>query len=413
MGIGAFNIRPGKTPGSPVAELLLYFAVHHPSGASMQYRDLEDIEGFRSGVRGFVEKEVIPRAAYYDARHEFPREIVNAMSRMGYMGILVPEEYGGWGKDYLAYAVVCEEVSRGCGSSGIIVSVNNSLAIYPVLAYGSEEQKKMFLPRMAKGEKLGCFALTEPNAGSDPAALSTIAQRSGDGYIISGTKRFITTGASAGLIILFAKTNPELKHRGISAFVVDKDKGGVRVEKLEEKLGIRASDTAELVFEDCYVGPESLLGKEGDGFKIAMDTLDCGRIGVGAQALGIAQRALDESLSHAKRRVQFGQPIGKHQAISTYLADMSAQIEAARLLIYKACRVRNAGLRSTVESAMAKMYASDIAMSCTITACQICGSSGINEATPLPRLMRDAKITQIYEGTNEIMRLVISSGLIK
>jgi len=379
----------------------------------MPYKDLEDIEGLRADIKAFVDKDIVPKAADYDARHEFPWPIVKAMSERGYMGVMVPKEYGGWGKDYLAYAIASEEVSRGCGSSGIIVSVNNSLAIYPVMAYGTEEQKRKFLPPMARGEKLGCYALTEPNAGSDPAMMTTIATRSGDGYVISGTKRFITTGANSKLAIVFAKTQPELRHRGISVFVVDKDEAGVKIGKLEEKLGIRASDTAELIFEDCRVGPEALLGKEGDGFKIAMDTLDCGRIGVGAQGLGIAQRALDESLTYAKTRVQFGQPIGKQQAIANYIADMATQVEAARLLIYKACCVRNSGARSPVESAMAKMFASDTAMQCTITACQIMGSEGVNEARVASRLMRDAKITQIYEGTNEIMRVVVASGLIK
>jgi butyryl-CoA dehydrogenase len=372
-----------------------------------------DPERFRAEVRQFVEKEIYPHAAEWDAKEQFPWDQVKEMGRRGYLGIFVPEEYGGMGLDYLPYAIASEEAARGCGSCGVIVSVNNSLACFPVKTYGSEEQKRKYLTPMAKGEQLGCFALTEPNAGSDPIMMSTLAKRTGDEYIISGTKRFITTGANSRIAIVFAKTSPELKHKGISAFIVDKERSGVKIDKHEEKLGIRASDTDELVFDDVRVPKENLLGNEGDGFKIAMDTLDCGRIGIGAQAVGIAQRALEESLAHAKTRVQFGQPIGKNQAISTYLADMATQIEAARLMVYKACHVRNSGARSSVESAMAKMFASDVAMQCSITACQIMGSEGVNESRPAARLMRDAKITQIYEGTNEIMRVIVASGLIK
>lgn len=377
----------------------------------MKFKLSEEHEMIRKMVRDFAEKEVAPSAAERDEEERFDREIFDKMAELGLTGIPWPEEYGGIGSDYLAYAIAVEELSRVCASTGVTLSAHTSLASWPIYKFGTEEQKKKYLVPLARGTKIGAYGLTEPNSGSDAGGMKTTARKEGDKYILNGSKIFITNGGVADIYIVFALTDPEKRHRGTSAFIIEKDFPGFKVGKKESKLGIRSSPTTEIIFEDCRVPAENLLGEEGQGFKIAMMTLDGGRNGIAAQAVGIAQGAFDLALNYAKERVQFGKPIIENQGISFKLADMATNIEAARLLTYQAAWLESEGLPYGKASAMAKLFAGDTAMAVTTEAVQIFGGYGYTKEYAVERMMRDAKITQIYEGTQEIQRLVISRML--
>ncbi len=365
-------------------------------------------------VREFAEKEVAPIAAELDEKEEYPTETLKKMAKLGLLSIIIPQEYGGAGLDTISYEIVVEEISRKCAATGVVTSVHNSLAAWPIMKYGTEEQKKKYLPILAKGEKIGAFAGTEPNAGSDLGAMSTTAILKGDKYIINGDKTFITSGPVAGIIIVFAVTDKKAGAKGISAFIVESDMKGYKVGSVFEKLGINASKTSELIFEDMEVPKENLLGKEGEGFKICLATLDGGRIGIAAQAVGIAQAALDECIEYSKQRQQFGRPIAKFQAIQWMIADMATRIEAARLLTLNAAYTKDhTEGRFSKEAAMAKLYASETAMDAVIKAVQIHGGYGYTKEYTVERLFRDAKITEIYEGTSEVQRMVIASSLLR
>lgn len=364
-------------------------------------------------VREFAEKEIAPVAAELDKKAEYPTKILEKMAKLGLLGIIIPTEYGGAGLDTISYAIVIEEISRKCASTGVITSVHNSLVSWPIIKYGTEEQKKKYLPILAKGEKIGAFAGTEPNAGSDLGAMQTTAVLKGDKYIINGDKTFITSGPKAGILIVFAVTDKSAGSKGISAFIVENTFKGFKVGSVFDKMGINANHVSELVFENMEVPKENLLGKEGEGFKIALSTLDGGRIGIGAQAVGIAQACLDESIEYAKQRQQFGRPISSFQAIQWMLADMATRIEAARLLVYNAAYKKDKGERVSKEAAMAKLFASETAVEAAIKAVQIHGGYGYTKEYTVERLFRDSKITEIYEGTSEVQRLVISNSLLK
>lgn len=373
----------------------------------------DEQEMTRQMVRDFAEKEVQPSAAERDETETFSREIFDKMGQLGLTGIPWPEEYGGAGSDYISYAIAVEELSRVDASTGTTLSAHISLASWPIFKYGTEEQKKKYLEPMALGEKLGAFALTETTAGTDAAAGQATAKLDGDSYILNGTKIFITNAGEAEIYIVFALTDPEKKARGMSAFIVEKGTPGFTFGKKEQKMGLRSSPTLEIIFEDCRVPRENLLGSEGEGFKIALSTLDGGRSGIAAQAVGIAQGALDEAVAYAQSREQFGQPIARFQAISFMLADMATKVEAARLLTYQAAFLESKGLPYGKASAMAKLFASEAAMEITTNAVQIFGGYGYTRDYPVERFMRDAKITQIYEGTSEAQRMVISRYLLK
>ena len=364
-------------------------------------------------VREFAEKEVAPIAADLDKTGEFPTKTLEKMAKLGLLGIVIPTEYGGAGLDTISYATVVEEISRKCASTGVITSVHNSLVSYPIMKYGTEEQKKKYLPILAKGEKIGAFAGTEPNAGSDLGGMQTKAVLKGNKYIINGDKCFITSGDKAGIFIVFAVTDKEAGSKGISAFIVESNTPGFKVGSLFDKLGINANHVTELIFENMEIPRENLLGKEGEGFKIALGTLDGGRIGIAAQAVGIAQAALDESIEYSKQRQQFGRPISKFQAIQWMIADMATKIEAARYLVYNAAYTKDKGERFSKEAAMAKLFASETAMEAVIKAVQIHGGYGYTKEYTVERLFRDAKITEIYEGTSEVQRMVIAGSLLR
>ncbi len=367
----------------------------------------------RDTARDFAAKELGPIAAQIDAECRFPEEVVAQMGELGLMGIYIPEEYGGAGADMLSYALAVEEVSRICGSTGVTLSAHTSLACDPILSFGTEEQKKKYLVPLASGEKLGCLALTEPGAGSDAGSGIATADKEDGGYVINGTKNFITNGGTAEYAIVFAKTDKTAGTKGMSAFIAERSFEGYNIGKVEHKLGINASTTVELVFENMKVPAENLLGKEGQGFKIAMNTLNGGRIGIASQAVGIAQAALDESIKFAKERVQFGKPIAALQAIQWMIADMKTRLDAARLLTYRAASTKDAGENYVIESATAKLYASEAATWITHKGIQIHGGYGYSKEYPVERFYRDARITEIYEGTSEIQRLIISSMLLK
>lgn len=379
----------------------------------MNFTLTEEQEMLRKMVHDFAKNEVEPTAAERDEEERFDREIFDKMAELGLTGIPWPEEYGGIGSDFVSYVIAVEELSRVCASTGVTLSAHISLASWPIFKFGNEEQKKTYLSQLATGEKLGAYALSEPGAGSDVSSMRTQAKLEGDHYVLNGNKVWITNGGVADIYIVFAKTDPEAGSRGVSAFIVEKDTPGFTTGKKEKKLGIRSSPTTELIFEDCKVPKENLLGEEGQGFKIAMMTLDGGRNGIAAQAVGIAQGALDESVSYAKEREQFGQPIAKLQGISFKLADMATQIEASRLLTYQAAYLESEGLPYAKASAMAKLNAGDAAMKITTEAVQVHGGYGYTKDYPVERYMRDAKITQIYEGTQEIQRLVIGRMVTK
>ena len=379
----------------------------------MDFNLTEEQEAIKTMVREFAENEIEPIAADIDKSMEFPIENVKKMGKVGFMGMMVPPEYGGAGAGAISYVTAIQEVSKVCASTGVIMSVNNSLVCHPLLAYGTEEQKQKFLKPLASGEKLGAFCLTEPGAGTDASAQATTAVLDGDEYVLNGSKVFITNGSDADTFIVFAMTDKSQGTRGISAFIVEKDTPGFTLGKYEDKLGIRASGQVELFFSDCRIPKENLLGKEGAGFKIAMGTLDGGRIGIAAQAVGIAQAALEESIKYSKERVQFGRPIATKQAIQWMIADMASRIEAARLLLYRAAAAKDAGKRYSYEAAMAKLVASEAAMDVTTKAIQIHGGYGYTKDYPVERFFRDAKITEIYEGTSEVQRMVISGTLLR
>jgi butyryl-CoA dehydrogenase len=367
----------------------------------------------RDMVREFAAKEIAPEAARHDRTREFPHENVRKCADLNLMGVMVPEEYGGSGLDTVSYVLIIEELSRACASTGVIVSVNNSLFLHPVEKFGTEDQKRRFLPPHARGEKLGCYCLSEPNAGSDAGNQETTAVRKGDRYVLNGTKNFITNGVAADTALVFASTDRSKKHHGISAFLVEKGTPGFRLGKDEVKLGITCSGSVEMVFEDCEIPAGNRLGEEGQGFKIAMNTLDGGRIGIAAQAVGIARAALEEATRYARERKAFGKSIGEFQAIQFMLADMATEVDAARLLTHRAAWTKDSGARYTTEAAQAKLFASEVAMRAAVKGVQIFGGYGYMNEYPMERYFRDAKITEIYEGTSEIQRLVIAGSLLK
>ncbi|HBX43541.1 MAG TPA: acyl-CoA dehydrogenase [Deltaproteobacteria bacterium] len=364
-------------------------------------------------ARSFAQKEVLPKAAELDETGRFPEELVRKMADLGLMGVAVPEEYGGAGMDNICYVIAMEEIARACASTSVILSVNNSLACDPILKFGSEEQKRGTLVPLASGRHLGCFGLTEPGAGSDAGSQKTTAIREGSRYIVNGTKNFITNAPHADTCILFAMTDKETGHKGITAFILDMKSKGITIGKNEKKLGISASATASIILEDVEIPEENRLANEGDGFKVAMHTLDGGRIGIAAQAIGIARASLEDALAYAKERKQFGQPIANFQAIQWMLADMATEIDASRLLAYRAAWLKDRNARHSKESSMAKLYASETAMRASVKGIQIHGGYGYIKEYPAERHFRDAKITEIYEGTSEIQRLVISAALLK
>jgi len=364
-------------------------------------------------VRDFAQKEIEPVASDNDKEGRFPEEIIKRLGEIGIMGMTVPKEYGGAGADTVSYTIAIEEISRACASTGIAVSVNNSLACFPILAFGTEPQKQRFLVPLAKGEKLGAFGLTEPSAGSDAAMQQTVAAKRGDGYVINGVKHFITNASRADTYIVFAMEDKTKGTRGISAFILEKGDPGFTFGTIEDKLGIRASVTAELIFEDCRIPADRLLGESGKGFKIAMATLDGGRIGVASQALGIAQAALDRSIKFAKEREQFGKPIAAQGAIQEAIANMATDVEAARMLVRYAAWCKDNKRPYTAPAAMAKLFASETAMKVATKAIQVHGGYGYMKDYPVERYFRDAKITELYEGTSEIMRMVVALNTLK
>jgi len=372
----------------------------------------EEHQMIRQAARDFAQNEINPIAAEYDEAGIFPMKTIKKMGEMGFMGIEVPEAYGGAGMDTLAYVLALEEICKADASHGTIMSVNNSLYCSGLLNFGSETQKERFLRPVAEGKAIGAYSLTEPMSGSDAGTMRSRAVRNGDSYLINGRKSWVTSGPVANFIVVFAMTQPEKKHRGVTAFLIETDKPGFIRGKMEPKLGIRASATSEIVFEDYCAPMDCRLGEEGDGFKIAMSVLDAGRIGIAAQSLGIAEAAYEASLAYAREREAFGQKIGQFQGIGFQLADMKTRIEASRLLVYNAAlakeRWKTTGERFTLEASMAKLFASETAMFVTHAAVQIHGGIGYSKELPVERYFRDAKITEIYEGTSEIQRLVIA-----
>lgn len=383
-----------------------------PAEAGFDLTLSDEQELVQRTAREFSTEKVLPRAAEIDERGEIPPEIIAEMSALGFMGIDVPERWGGAGLDMVSYVLVLEEVNRACASTGVVLCSHVSLACAPLVRYGTDDQKERFLRPLATGAKIGCFALSEPASGSDAAAMRTSARRDGKEWILSGTKNFITNGAIADTAIVFAQTDPEKRHHGIGAFVVEKGTPGFEVGKLEKKLGIRGSDTAQLHFTDCRVPDANRIGEVGEGFKVALSTLDGGRVGIAAQAVGIARACLEDSLAYAKEREAFGQKIADFQAIQWMLADMATEIDAARLLTWRAAALKDRGERYTAEAAMAKLLASDVAMKAARDCIQIFGGYGYLRDFPAERHYRDAKITEIYEGTSEIMKLVIAEDML-
>lgn len=377
----------------------------------MNLRFTEEQEMMRNMVREFAASEIAPFVERME-QGEFPRPILKKMAELGLMGITIPEEYGGAGMDFTSYIIAIHEISKVSATVGVILSVHTSVGTNPILYFGTEEQKRKYVPKLASGEYLGAFCLTEPSAGSDAKSLKTKAVRQGDYYILNGSKVFITNGGEADTYIVFARTNPEERgSHSISAFIVEKDTPGFMIGKDEKKMGLHGSRTVQISFEDAKVPAENLLGEEGQGFKIAMANLDAGRIGISAQSLGIAEAALEYATAYAKERIQFGKPIAEQQGVAFKLADMATAVEAAKLLVYRAAFLRTSGLPCSKEASMAKLFASRAAMENAIEAVQIFGGNGYTEDYPVERLFRDAKICEIYEGTSEIQRLVISKQL--
>ena len=379
----------------------------------MNFTTTPENEGIRKMVREFAEKKLAPTIMDRDEKELFDRGIFDEMGKLGLMGLPFPEKYGGGGMDFIAYAIAVEEISRVDASTSIGMSVHTSLCSWPIYKYGTEEQKQKYLVPLAQGIKVGAFGLTEPNAGTDVGNASTTAVKDGDFYTLNGTKVFNTNGGEAEVELVFAKTNKEAGLKGMSAFIVEKGSPGLSFGKKETKMGIRASVQREVIMVNAKTPAANLVGKEGDGFKIAMTALDGGRIGIAAQAVGIAQGALDAAIKYAKERIQFGKPIASQQAISFMLVNMATKIEAARLMAYRAAYNKSNDLPYAKEAAMAKLFASEVAMSVTTDAVQVFGGYGYSREYPVERLMRDAKITQIYEGTSEAMRMVIAGSILR
>ncbi len=378
----------------------------------MHFELSEEQQMIRQAARDFAQNELKPGVIERDEHQKFPAAQVKSMGELGFLGMMVDPKYNGGGMDTVSYALVMEELSKIDASASVVVSVNNSLVCYGLEKYGTEEQKEKYLKPLAAGEKIGAFCLSEPEAGSDATSQHTTAEDKGDHYLLNGTKNWITNGGTASTYLVIAQTHPELKHKGINAFIVEKGTSGFTIGPKENKLGIRGSDTHSLMFNDVKVPKENRIGEDGFGFKFAMKTLEGGRIGIAAQALGIAAGAYELALAYAKERKAFGKPIADHQAIAFKLADMATQIEAARLLVYKAAWMKDQGLPYTLEGSMAKLFASKVAMDVTVEAVQIHGGYGFVKEYHVERLMRDAKITQIYEGTSEIQKLVISRSVL-
>ncbi len=379
----------------------------------MNFQLTKEQEFVRKMVREFAETEVEPLAADIDKEHRFPAETVEKMAKYGLMGIPFPKEYGGAGGDNISYAITVEELARVCASTAVIVSAHTSLCCWPIYKYGTEEQKRKYLPDLLSGKKLGAFGLTEPNAGTDASGQQTRAELDGDEWVINGAKCFITNGGFADVFIVMAMTDKSQGNRGISAFIVEKTDKGFSVGKTEDKMGICASSTTELIFQNMRIPKDRLIGGLGKGFKVAMSTLDGGRIGIASQALGIAQGALDVTIEYMKQRKQFGKKLSQFQALTFVVADLATKIEAARLLVYKAAYNETAGLPYGVNAAMAKLFAAETAMEVTTKCVQLHGGYGYTKDYPVERMMRDAKITEIYEGTSEVQRMVIAGKIFK
>jgi len=367
----------------------------------------------RRSVRSFCEREIAPIARDIDQEARFPWEVVEKMGKLGYFGIQAPEELDGAGMDTVTYCIIIEEISRVCSGLGLCVTVHNSVAVYPIVAFGTDEQKKKWVPPLAKGEKIGAFCNTEPNTGSDASGLESTAIRDGDHYIVNANKVLITNGGVADICLIFTKTDPSAGHRGLSVIVVERGMPGFEVGDLEDLSGNRANPVSSIRLHDCKVPVENLLGKEGHGMKIGLTALDTGRIGIAAQALGVAQAAMEEGIRYSVQRRQFGVPISQHQSIQNMIADMATQVETARLLVYRAAAKKDSGVTFSKEAAMAKLYASEIASKVVDMALQIHGGYGYVKTYPVERYYRDARVTRIYEGTSEIQRIVIARSILE
>ena len=379
----------------------------------MSFKLTEEQLMIQSMVRDLARNEFAPKAMERDKTKEFPADNLKKLAELGLMGMMVPPEYGGSGADSVSYVLALAEVAYACAATAVVMSVHNSIVCESILKFGTGDQKKKYLQPLAIGEILGAFALTEPNAGSDPSSQTTKAVFEGDSYVLNGTKRFTTTGKNAGLIIVTAKTDEAARHKGISAFLVEQGTPGLTVGPLEDKMGLRASDTADLIFEDCRISTENRLGNEGDGFLIAMTGLDGGRIGIAAQSLGVAQAAFDAAVQYAREREQFGRAISKFQGLRWMFADMATEIEAARLMMLSAAEMKDNGENYTLQASMAKLYASEMVNRITAKAVQIHGGYGFTKEYPVERFYRDARVFTIYEGTSEIQRVVISNLIFK
>lgn len=381
----------------------------------MNFALSEEHQMIRDMCRKFADKEIKPAAGEFNRQHKFPTNAIRKLGEMGIMGIVYPEEYNGAGMDYISYAIAVEEISRGGASTGVTVSAHNSLCLSPIYYFGTEEQKKKYMPKLCTGEHIGCFGITEPGAGSDASGTITRAELKNGKWVLNGSKTFITNGGVADVAVIMARSNKEPGYKGLSMFIVEKGTPGFSVGKSEGKMGLLSSSTTELIFEDCEIPEENLLGEEGKGFKIAMHTLDGGRVGIAAQAIGISQAAMEEAVIYSKERKQFNQSISNFQAIQWMIADMATEIEAARLLTYQAADLINSGDRQkySKQCAMAKLFASEASHRVTHKALQILGGYGYTTEYPMERHCRDARITEIYEGTSEVMRLVISASVLK
>lgn len=378
----------------------------------MDFELSEEQKILRDTIKEFAEEEILPITKITEKEGRLSKEILKKLAEIGVMGMTVPAEYGGSEMDYVSCCIVIEEIAKVCPSTAVAISVHTSAFCYPILKFGNEEQKRKYLPKASSGEILGAFSLTEPSAGSDASAIQTRAIKEKGFYILNGTKNWVTSGPDAGAFVMMVRTSLEPGSRSISAFIVDSDSPGLKISKIEEKMGLRSSNTAEITLEDCRIPESSLLGKEGEGLKIALHTLDVSRIGIAAQAVGIAQSALDEAIKYAKTRRTFGKPLSEHQAIQFMIAEMSTYIEAARLLTYRAAYLKDKGLPHTKESSMAKLYASEIANKVTYLALQIHGAYGYSKEFLIEKLFRDARVTTIYEGTSEIQKIVIARNLL-
>ena len=379
----------------------------------MTFQLTEEQLMIQSMIREFARKVILPTAAERDTTKAFPADNLKKMGQLGLMGMMVPTQYNGEGADTISYVLALSEIAYACAATAVVMSVHNSIVCESILKYGTEDQKKRYLKKLTSGKMIGAFALTEPEAGSDPASQSTTATLSDDSYVLNGSKRFITSGKHAGLVIVAAKTDETAGYKGISTFLVEKGTPGFVVAREEEKLGLRASDTCDLIFEDCKIPKENLLGSLGQGFKIAMTALDGGRIGIAAQSLGVAQAAFDGAVKYAKTRSQFGQKISKFQGLRWIIADMATEIEAARLMMLSAASLKDQGKKFTTQAAMAKLFASEMVNRVVGKALQFHGGYGVTKDYPVERLYRDARVFTIYEGTSEIQRVVISNNILK